>query len=306
MQFDNGYYLSDQLEQLKPQQLDSNIFFGPLNILTQLDFIKEQNIRFFIGIGLDTQRLATLLYGNQIFYNNKDDILMVNFDSSFNRDNVMTDSVSHMTKQYYSHNTSLLNRLIGRVLHGNLDSNPSLNTHRCLTPTPERPDVSQLLHGDISHYYNSGNIYTESDIEKFNAFNDLITIFKSFEAGGNILVFSQNGNDEDIVTLLISTVLKKNPFVKIPEAFQFIKSLRPTIHDLQQEHIYWCRGLIDFSEAVRSKNMHGGVNSQSGSGMISPSPKHFRKRADSIEECDRMKKASLRILGECKRTRIDQ
>ena len=78
MLFDNAYYLSDPLEQLKPQKLDSNVFFGPLNTLTQFDFIKDNNVKLFICIGLSTQRLANILNDIPALSRAAEEFLMVN------------------------------------------------------------------------------------------------------------------------------------------------------------------------------------------------------------------------------------
>lgn len=221
MRMDNGCYTAELVEQLRPQQLDTNVFFGPLNALTQRDFLEQHNIRFFIGVGIDTARLSSLVQGTQVLENDGPfPSLMINFDERFDHGTLAASA--EITQLYHFHHTKTLSQLAAHSAH--------------------------VLQKDAACYMQS-NVFSETGIERFQTFSDLVVIFKMAAHLGNILVFSQNGNDEQLLMLLIFIVLQKYPYAEPSEAAKFIKCLRPTVQDLTAEQLYWC---------VKAKESFGG------------------------------------------------
>lgn len=298
MLFDNAYYLSDPLEQLKPQKLDSNVFFGPLNTLTQFDFIKDNNVKLFICIGLSTQRLANILNDIPALSRAAEEFLMVNFDPTFDQATLI--SANHVTQQYHYHNSSLLRLLIDHFIKDSFSAAQS-DSYRCLTPTPETPDVNQLLYGEPERYYNDGNVCVDSTSSKYEVLNDLITIFRYVNPSANVLVFSQNGNDQDLLSFLISVIIKKNSMVNIVEAYQYIKSIRPTVNDFSEEALVGHSALLDFHELVRVKDQ---AKQKSFMAPNSPTPYSRRRRNDSISQRETPEPAEEQNFGS-KRSRFD-
>lgn len=282
MQFHNDYYISQPSEQLKAQQLSRNVFFGPLNVLSRHSFLKENNIRFFICIGIPTQRLVNLT-------STDDETLMINFD--LERDSSQSDSVT----VYQEHNTRLLRQIIDIVLAESFQ--PEASESKCLTPQPEQ--LNRSLFGNLEYIYQNGNIFVgATGLKLFEIFNDLLAIFNAFNPNASTFIFSQNGNGEDLTTLLMSQILLKNPYIKISESFQFIKSLRPTISDIKDEQLFWFNGLVGFYEAIKRDERCQDE---------SPSTQKFRKRIDSMEEANFVGNSmgKVRSFAKCKRTRLD-
>lgn len=294
MILDNAYYLSDPLEQLRAQKLDSNVFFGPLNTLTQFEFIRDNNVKLFICIGLSTQRLANILSDIPALCQAADEFLVVNFDPNFEQATLI--NANHVTQQYYTHNSSLLNLLIEHFIQGDLKA-AHTDSYRCLTPTPEVPDLTKLIYGGIERYHGGGNVCADSTSVKYEVLNDLITIFRCVNPSANVLIFSQNGNDQELLTFLISVIVRKNPMVKVAEAYQYIKSIRPTADDLDKEILFSQSALSEFQNVVRAKDAYSSQKSLKAYETGSPTPYSRRRRSDSIERLETPEPAEEQSFG---------
>lgn len=301
MSFDSAYYLADPLEQLKPQRLDGSTFFGPLNTLTQSEFIENENIELFIGIGLNTQRLANILQGIATFVPKAGPRLVFNFDQDFNQATVISGSASSVLEQFCCGNTSLLKLFIESFLEGNSESFTQ-NSYRCLTPTPETSDNSCMIDGNAETYYSNVNVCPDSSSGRYTTFNDLMTIFKFVKPTSKVLVFSQNGNDADLVSFLISALLKKNPSIKPVDAYQFLKSIRPTIDDIPAEALFSCTPLMEYHDFLMTKER---MTAQQGYAGCNRTPQTARKRNGPMN-CQRetFKTAETTASGP-KRSRFD-
>lgn len=296
MMVDNAYYLAHSLEQLKPQRLSGNIFFGPLNTLTQRQFIESENIKLFIGVGLSTGRLAPILNEIPSFAGKLNDCLVLNFDSEFDPASVAGGTAGSAVEEYHSQNSRVLRLIIEDFLKSNQECSVR-DGYRCLTPGPETYDFAHIIDGDIEAYYNRGNVCYDSSSSKFVSFNDLITIFKRVNPAAKILVFSQNGNDLELVTFLISAVLKEKPGIDVVEAYQFIKSIRPTIDDSLEKILHGCNALSEFHQLLLTKKQqdYTGCNQ---------TPRVLRKRNESILQGGTPEPVDERIVGS-KRVRFD-
>ncbi|QLL34096.1 hypothetical protein HG536_0F04220 [Torulaspora globosa] len=300
MMIDNSYYLAHSLEQLKPQRLSGNIFFGPLNTLTQRQFIESENIKLFIGVGLSTRRLAPILNEIPSFAGKLNDYLVLNFDSEFDAASIISGSAGSAVEEYHSHNSTFLKLIIENFLKGNEEFSVQ-EGYRCLTPTPETLDFAQIIDGDVEAYYNGGNVYSDPSSSKFVAFNDFIAIFKRVNPTAKVLVFSQNGNDLELVTFLVSAVLKEKPSVKVREAYQFIKSIRPTINDSLGKVSHGCSALSEFHQLLLAKEQ---LAAQQGYTGCNQTPQVLRKRNNSILQGGTPEPADEQVIGS-KRIRFD-
>ncbi|CCD25208.1 uncharacterized protein NDAI_0E03910 [Naumovozyma dairenensis CBS 421] len=272
MSFDNQAYLADQNT---AHRLDNDLYFGSLETLsTQLQSIKQNNIRFFIAIDIPSEQCAQLY--NQVIsnlYESKDDVIMINFESINSNINESSFQSDELLTSYRWNNTRLLQNLVNSLItpspipspthsEKNLNiMNYNNNIHE--NYNSNSPDIlnelTYLLKGANKL---DSNILTIQNIEKFQLFNDFLTIFKKF---GNSFVFANNENNENLITLLISTVLKKNPTLNLIESLQFIKSLKSNdpsnTQELQDAKIFWCSPLINYHEFVRKNNMFWGISS---------------------------------------------
>ncbi|QLG73169.1 hypothetical protein HG535_0E02530 [Zygotorulaspora mrakii] len=286
MELHNNYYLAGPSEQLKPQQLSRNVFFGPFNVLSRHKFLHDNQIKFFICIGIPTQRLVNLT-------SNSDDALMINFDSSLNTTSV---PVTTDIANYQNHNSLLLRTVIDKIL---MESSPSFlpqESNRCLTPQPENCVFERPFIDSLQGIYQNGSVFTEdvTGSERFKIFNDLLTVFQMVNPNASTFIFSQNGNDEELTSFLMSQVLVRNTYIKLNESYKFVKSLRPTINDIKDEQTFWLHGLMDFYESIR-KN--------SGNCEQSPGTQKFRKRIDSMDESDIKVGNSGNTVARCKRSK---
>lgn len=269
MSFHNQFAMADTLNQIKPQQLSNNVFFGPLNTLSQQEFLFKHQIKFFIAVGIPTKKAAEYYHNMPI-----KDFIMVNIDGGFDRSPSSNDELQRIL-HYNQANSDNLKQLLA-----NINTSSTSEHERCLTP---QPDLNQLMYRNINEY--TTNTITLSGVQKFESFNDFLTLFK-MSGLGNVLVFSTNGNDEELVTLLISHVLKMNASVSLLEAFNYVKSLRPTVNDLRDEQIFWCAGLVDYSERVRAKELFWGPGSNGGvvPNVLSFSTKRRNEPSNDNEE----------------------
>ncbi|QEU58215.1 hypothetical protein KDRO_A02300 [Kluyveromyces lactis] len=231
MSHHNNYALAHTLNQMKPQQLSNNVFFGPLNTLSQYDFLSKNDIKFFISVGIPVERAMDYARNIQL-----DQFMICCLDKEFDRTKFSDDTMNNILEFNNKHSVDL----------------KTLIQHVSLSEECAAQPLQSHLYRSVSEY--TTNIYTADGVHKFECFNDLITLFKLAKMG-NILVFSSNGNDENLVILLISHMLKQNPSINVVDAFSYVKNLRPTVNNMKEDNIYWCSGLVAYHERVKSKEM---------------------------------------------------
>lgn len=227
----------------KPQQLYSNVFFGSI---LSLDYIFENNIKFLVGIDVPTLQLAN--WYQQINSNpnfNDNEILIINFDSKFNNMNIRSSNNINDEHgslfDYNLQNTQLLNNLISH-----LDENGLIDAN--------------IYGSKINYLKLMSNTFTMENESKFITLNDLVEMFNL--TGNKIMIFSDNENNENLITLLISVVIKRNPHWKIFDGLQFIKSMKTNYSNdnLREDKIFWCSGLLNYYEIIRKNTINWGVN----------------------------------------------
>ncbi|CDO96411.1 unnamed protein product [Kluyveromyces dobzhanskii CBS 2104] len=218
---------------MKPQQLSNNVFFGPLNTLSQYDFLSQNDIKFFVSVGIPVERAMEYARNVQL-----DQFMLCCLDKDFDRVRYSDSAMCQILEFNNKHSTDL------KTLIEHVSMSEEFNTQ----------PLQSVLYRPVSEY--TTNIYTAEGVHKFECFNDLITLFKLSKMG-NILVFSSNGNDENLVTLLISQMLRQNPSISAMDAFNYVKNLRSTVNNLTEDKLYWCSGLVAYHERVKSKEMYG-------------------------------------------------
>lgn len=240
----DAYYTENKYQ---PQVLDNNILFGTLqSILNHPDTIRDSNVRFFIGIDIPTEQMAELYNSNVIsnLYNSTDEIIMVNFDSRFiedlnvtNLDTLNLQIQDDNSVKYLWNNSQLLKIMVTELSKNN--------------------DLSQILHRYLT-IYKKCNTFIVDHIERFQTLNDLLTLFHMTNPQGKAFIFSNSISDENLITLLISTILKKDPLIKVQQAYQFITNLMDTVEEIKTEKIFLCSGLTNYIESVKKFNaIHG-------------------------------------------------
>ena len=232
-----------------PVVLDRQVLFGTTETVeTHAAELRDANVRFFIGVDLSTATMAQL-YGSEAMtrlYGSRDDIVVVNFDSQF-RDDLQVGDLQQLAAQVgddslvaYLWNNSQLMRLMAKQL---ADGN----------------DMSQILHRYVNAYRGS-NSYALTHTERFQAFNDLLTMFQMTNAQGRVLVLAESATSENMLALLISTLLKRDTSVRVQQAYQFVMSLMdtPPMKPVRTERIFLNAGLTGYIESVKKFNaIHG-------------------------------------------------
>lgn len=225
------------------QQLDNNIYFGSLPSLGDLETLRNNNIRFFIGVDIPTETMAHVytqsnlinLYSPQ----GMQDIVMINFDTSIVPRKI--DSNDPTVPVYIKNNTMMLNQLVGHL-------------------DPEIFITKQTIYGEKRNYNHlKSNVFQLNNYTMFEQFNDWVEIFKSTTNG--VLIFGDHENSETLISLLMSCVIKKSSSLKLVDAFQFVKSLKNDSNDnIQEQNIYWNSGLLMYYEAIRKYSMSWSIN----------------------------------------------
>ncbi|CAI4065282.1 hypothetical protein SUVZ_08G3590 [Saccharomyces uvarum] len=290
------------LEQLNdadiPQRLDNHIFFGSIHSLTRTNFLLENGIRYIINVDIPTETLSHIYHELRPSLLDETVIVNIDNDSHISMDN-------DLVRSYHWHNSSLLQQLIHH-----LDFLDVMNNNgEPLTPPPEShyrnayvqfdhgshdpvSALDNLLYGNESEYSRT-NIFQVANEAKFQVFNDLITIFKCSIAqngnmNSNILIVSGNGkHDENLISLLMSTVLKANPTFNVYQALQFVKSTTVIPDTVRDEKILWATGFINYQELIKKNEMYWGLGSQKGlkptsfASPISNMERKQRRRDDS-------------------------
>lgn len=225
------------------QQLDNNIYFGSLPSLGDLETLRNNNIRFFIGVDIPTETMAHVytqsnlinLYSPQ----GMQDIVMINFDTSIVPRKI--DSNDPTVPVYIKNNTMMLNQLVGHL-------------------DPEIFITKQTIYGEKRNYNHlKSNVFQLNNYTMFEQFNDWVEIFKSTTNG--VLIFGDHENSETLISLLMSCVIKKSSSLKLVDAFQFVKSLKNDSNDnIQEQNIYWNSGLLMYYEAIRKYSISWSIN----------------------------------------------
>lgn len=225
------------------QQLDKNVFFGSLPSLNNIDSLRENNIRFFIGVDIPTETMAKLYTQSNLtnLYSSPTDIIMINFDSS-----IVPKAINfndHAISLYHQNNTMLLRSLVQHI-------------------DPQVFTTKHTIYGDKKHYLSTEtNIFQLNNFDVFERFNDWLELFKLTQQG--TLIFGDHESNETLMALLVSAVIKKSANLKIMDALQFIKSLKNDSNDGIKEHnIYWNSGLLSYYETIRKYSLKWGVNSK--------------------------------------------
>lgn len=234
----------------QPLVLDRHILFGTADsILNHPDTLTANNVRFFIGIDIPTTQMAEL-YDSEIIsglYGSREDIVMVNFDSQFLEDFVVSDLETL--------NTNLQNdsRLVSYLWN-----NSQLLKMMATQLAKDTVDTSKILHRYVN-VYKRCNSFAVDHIEKFQSFNDLMTLFNMTNPQGKVFVFSDSTTNENMLTLLISTMLKRDTSMKVQQAYHFVTNLMDTPADnVRVERIFLCSGLTNYVESVKRFNSING------------------------------------------------
>ncbi|AET39841.1 uncharacterized protein Ecym_5049 [Eremothecium cymbalariae DBVPG len=231
--FSSRYAMAKAMDQIKPQKLNNNVFFGPLNSLSQRDFLVENGIKFFISVGIPTGRVVEYVKALPT----EEFIAIVVDGSSGATDGEEGGDVKRFRETHSARMQGVFRQVSmeGMGFGG-----------RCLPQS----EVVRQLHRPIAEY--QSNIVAGDGIAVLEQFNDFITLFQQSRLG-NILIYSANGNDERLTTLLVSQVLQTNMWSSVLEAFVYVKSLRPSIEDQLGVNSFWNANLVAFHERLRAK-----------------------------------------------------
>lgn len=194
---------SSATDDLNLQKLDSNVFFGPCEILTQPILLQYENIKFIIGVNINTEKVAS--FYTQYFRNSNS--VIVNLCSP-----TTAATKTPTIGLYIRDNTILLQKLVGLYLQMGKKIKTSL--------TQARTDTIQSL----PQFCNS-NVLSDEPLVLYQAFNDLLVLFKSFNNFGNILVVSPHSYDCVLFKFLISRVMTYYPIATIPDSMQYMKAI---------------------------------------------------------------------------------
>ncbi|XBW38337.1 hypothetical protein QEN19_003926 [Hanseniaspora menglaensis] len=222
------YELENMKLQMMPGQLNSRVFFGPLNSITNLNFIISNNIKHFITVNIPTTLSMKYCEKIPLAVN---EYTLINFDSNLpGSTNGMNDDLVHY-KQIYS---NILTNFIKSHLPGSIDS----------------------LYSTSSLQHLASNIVTCTGYEKLTVFNDFMTILQASDSTtyGNCLIVSSNGNDEDLFVLLASIILKDNISLQLNSVIQHIQTLRPSMRNITYNKVQYYQGFIQYCELIKSKS----------------------------------------------------
>ncbi|CAI4054474.1 uncharacterized protein SKDI_01G0330 [Saccharomyces kudriavzevii IFO 1802] len=215
-------------DDLKLQKVDNSVFFGPCGVLTQPILLQYENIKFIIGVNLTTEKGASF-YTQYFRHSNS---LMVNLDIS------TAATENSQVELYVRNNTILLQKIVGQYLQ--------MGKMRASLSQPQIDTIQSL-----PQFCNS-NVLTGGLLVQYQAFNDLLTLFKLFGHFGNILVVSSHSHDSTLIKFLISTVITYHPFVTILEALQYMKAILDLpINASDEFDIINDRELQEFSDAQK-------------------------------------------------------
>lgn len=214
----NRCYYDQLVEQIRSQKLDSNVLFGPINCLSQKDFLEVENIKFFITLGLDTWQLSQVWNDGPL---NSDNSVVVNFDPNFDYNRVDTET------RFLDENAENLHKIAAHVMRAYDDN--STQQH-----------LRSLFNSDITSL---STVYGGSWGVQIRNLLDIAIMFKMASQYGKLLIVSKNGNDNVLVSLLVALQIIQNPHISVLEAFKFIKVQRPSVQELAPEFVSLCSSL---------------------------------------------------------------
>ncbi|KOH01357.1 uncharacterized protein DI49_0024 [Saccharomyces eubayanus] len=218
---------SPETDDLRLQQLDNNIFFGSCEVLAQPILLQYENIKFIIGVNLTTEKIASFY----TVYFQHSNSLIVNFDSSSTQETIETP-----VELYNRNNTILLQKFVSQYLQMG-----KTNTPLSLTRFGKIQSLPQFC---------NSNVLTGEPLVQYQAFNDLLTLFKSFKHLGNILVVSSHSHDPTLIKFLVSRVIACHPSVTIQESLQYTRAiLNLPINACDEFDILNDKGLQELAQA---------------------------------------------------------
>lgn len=222
------YELENMKLQMMPGQLNSRVFFGPLNSIANLKFIMDHNIKHFITVNVPTT--LVMKYSEKIPLG-INDYTLINFDSN------LPGSTNGMNEDLVRYNQIYSNNLKQFI-------------------KTQLPDCNNLLYSTASLKCLSSNIVTSVGYEKLTIFNDFMTILQTSDSNvfGNCLIVSSNGNDEELFVLLASMILKENITIKLDSVIHHIQTLRPSMKNINYNKIQYYQGFIQYCELIKSKS----------------------------------------------------
>lgn len=222
------YELENMKLQMMPAQLNSRVFFGPLNGITNLKFLTDNNIKHFITINIPTSLSMKYCEKIPLAIN---DYTLLNFDSNLPGS---ADGMNESLIRYNQIYTNILKNFI-----------------KC-----QLPDCSDKLYSTSSLQHLSNNIITCEGFERLIVFNDFMSILQASNSStfGNCFVVSSNGNDEDLFALLASVILKENITLHLDSVIQHIQTLRPSMRNISYNKIQYYQGFIQYCELIKSKS----------------------------------------------------
>lgn len=220
------YELETMKTQMFPARLNSRVFFGPLNSITNLSFLTENNIKHIVTVNIPTT--LCMKYCEKIPMN-IDEYTLLTLDSNLPGSvNGMDDALVRFS-QVFSNN-------IKNFVKSQL------------------PDSMNLLYSTSSLNYLASNIITCEGYEKLVVFNDFLALVQnSSDLYGNALIVSSNGNDDSLVALLSSAVLKDNINLQLNSVIQHLQMLRPSMKAANYNKIQYSQGFIQYCELIKSK-----------------------------------------------------
>ncbi|AGO12034.1 AaceriADR371Wp [[Ashbya] aceris (nom. inval.)] len=230
--FNFRYEMALAMDQLQPQQLSANVFFGPLNTLSQAEFIASKNIRFFVSIGIPIQKVVEHMKA----------VPHQNYVAAVvDEDHAESMNESADVALFRKVHTDKIQQLAHAMRRVNSDDDSY----------PQARNAYMSATGASSADFQS-NVIGSTGLILMEQFNDLLTLFQESQLG-NVLVYSRNGNDETMTTLLVSNILRTNAHINLLEAFSYLRSLRPTVSEQTKEDCFWNPSLVAYHERIRAE-----------------------------------------------------
>ncbi|KAL3229700.1 Uncharacterized protein RNJ44_01836 [Nakaseomyces bracarensis] len=306
------------MDYVPPQKLDSNVYFGSLTTLTDPLSLQQRNIRYFIGVDIPSIVFANAYDMLCRPYN--EELVMANLENDMlmNTNECHDENTEELISKYRRNNTYLLQKLQN-------GGNEVFEKYTTAMVTPPVTPVGSRSHQRFSYLDGekpvngalgmqvSSNTFNEYSLDRFKIFNELISLFRNTNGNDNILVVSESGNDHELITLLISLILKKDPSIAIMDALQFVKCCRVVDEPiLKEEQIFWSSGLIGYHEHVKTTGMFWGPGSSMG--HLAGSPVRTNRKNRNTDSQDQIVSPTAKIassdgcfqrrIASCKRVRF--
>lgn len=220
------YELETMKTQMFPARLNSRVFFGPLNSITNLAFLTENNIKHIVTVNIPTS--LCMKYCEKI-------PMSIDEYSLLTLDPNLPGSLNGMDDALVRFNQVFSNNIKSFV-------------------KSQLPDSLNLLYSTASLNYLASNIVTVEGYEKLVVFNDFLSLVQNSPGVcGNALIVSSNGNDDSLVALLSSAVLKDNINMQLSSVIQHLQMLRPSMKAANYNKIQYSQGFIQYCELIKSK-----------------------------------------------------